>query len=141
MAQTKLQQQIEAAAKRIQDEQKRLKQLQNQQAEKDRKARNHRLCKRHGFIESILPDTINLTDEQFETFVKQHIANKHGMAALANLTGQEVQTNADTAPADTKPQNGGAPAPSVTRQNNGNHAPKHTAQNNGKPANPQAATA
>jgi len=35
MAQTKLQQRIEAAAKRIQDEQKRLKQLQNQQAERN----------------------------------------------------------------------------------------------------------
>ena len=79
---TKLELQIETAQKRIQNEQKRLKQLQNEQAEKDRKARNHRLCKRHGFLESILPGTIALTDEQFETFVKQHIANKHGIAAI-----------------------------------------------------------
>ncbi|MCL2200223.1 MAG: DUF3847 domain-containing protein, partial [Defluviitaleaceae bacterium] len=93
--QTKLQLQIEASAKRIQEEQRRLKQLEKQQAERDRKDRNHRLCKRHGFLESILPDTISLTDEQFQEFVKRHIANNHGlkaiasyMAANAKLTGE-----------------------------------------------------
>jgi len=69
MAQTKLQQQIEASAKRIQDEQRRFKQLEKQQAERDRKDRNHRLCKRHGFIESLLPDIISLTEEQFQGFI------------------------------------------------------------------------
>jgi len=128
MAQTKLQQQIASSAKKIQDEQRRLKQLERQQAERDRKDRNHRLCKRHGLIESLLPDTITLTDEQFEAFAKQHIANKHGIAAIATITGQTAEIN-NTAPTGTKPQNGG-----------GNTSP-NTAQSNGKPANPQAVTA
>jgi len=128
MAQTKLQQQIASSAKKIQDEQRRLKQLERQQAERDRKDRNHRLCKRHGLIESLLPDTIILTDEQFEAFAKQHIANKHGIATIATITGQTAEVN-NTASTGTKPQNDG-----------GNTLP-NTAQNNGKPANPQAATA
>jgi len=92
MARKNLNEQIELAQQRIQDEQKRLKKLQAQQSEKDRKARNHRLCKRHGLIESLLPDTITLTDEQFEQFVKQHIANQHGRRALANLVAQGAES-------------------------------------------------
>ena len=78
---------FEASEKKIQEEQKRLKQLEKKLTEKTRKDRNHHLCKRHGYLESILPDTINLTDEQYQTFVIQHIANKHGIAAIANLLG------------------------------------------------------
>ena len=170
MAQTKLQQQIEASAKRIQDEQRRLKQLEKQQAERDRKDRNHRLCKRHGFIESILPDIINLTQEQFEAFVKNHIANKHGIAAIADFTaknatsnpadttGQSAQANTttvdttakqsvqDNTPSPTpstgtKPQTTATPAPNGTGQNNSNQQPKQSTQNTKNPANPQGATA
>ena len=128
MAQTKLQQQIEASAKRIQDEQRRLKQLEKQQAERERKDRNHRLCKRHGFLESILPDTINLTDEQFQAFVKNHIANKHGIAAIADLMAKKATSNT-------------TPAPNGTGQNHNNQQHKNTSQNATNPANKQGATA
>ena len=125
---TKLQLQIEASEKKVQEEQRRLKQLGRQQKEQDRKDRNHRLCKRHGFLESILPDIINLTEEQFQTFVKNHIANKHGIAAINNLLGQPTQSDT-TATTDTKSQNGGNPAP------------KNTTQNAANPANRQGVTA
>ena len=125
---TKLQLQIEASEKKIQEELRRLKQLGRQQKEQDRKDRNHRLCKRHGFLESILPVIINLTEEQFQTFVKNHIANKHGIAAISNLLEQTTQLDT-TATADTKPQNGG------------NHMLKNTTQNATKPANTQEVTA
>ena len=141
---TKLQLQIEASEKRIQEEQQRLKLLEKKQTERDRKDRSHRLCKRHGYLESIIPDTINLTDEQFQDFVKQHIANKHGLAVIANLMGKAAQPNAaanTAAPAEPKPQNGGAPVPNGTGLNNGNHAPKNAAQNATSPANTKGATA
>ena len=155
MAQTKLQQQIEASAKRIQDEQKRFKQLEKQQAERDRKDRNHRLCKRHGFIESLLPDIINLTEEQFQEFVKNHITNKHGIAAIADYTAkkatstpadttkQSSQTNtpSPTAPTGTKPPSNPTPAPNGTGQNHGNQQAKNTSQNAANPANTQGVTA
>jgi len=125
---TKLQLQIEASEKKIKAEQNHLKQLERKQTEKDRKDRNHRLCKRHGFIESILPDTINLTDEQFQTFVKQHIANKHGIAAIASITGTTTEAAA-------------APPAGTQQQNNGNNTAKNTTQKVVNPVNTQDATA
>jgi len=125
---TKLQLQIEASAKKIQEELRRLKQLEKQQAERDRKARNHRLCKRHGFIEKMLPDIIDLTDEQYESFVNNHIANRHGIAALAKLTGHTAETAT------------GAPT-CVKHQNNGSIVNTSTSGSSGKSANSQATTA
>jgi len=46
---TKLQLQIEASERKIQEEKKHLKLLERRQTERDRKDRNHRLCKRHGY--------------------------------------------------------------------------------------------
>ena len=137
---TRLQLQIEASEKKIQEEQRRLKLLEKQQTERDRKDRNHRLCRRHGFLESILPDTINLTDEQFQGFVKQHIASKHGIAALATLTGQTSEAIAATMES-TKPKKSGEPAPTVAGQDNDSRQQKNTTQNAASPVNTQVATA
>jgi len=137
---TKLQLQIEASEKKIQEEQRRLKLLEKKQTERDRKDRNHRLCKRHGYLESILPDTINLTDEQFQDFVKQHIANKHGIAALATFTRQTPDV-ISAAMETAKPKKSGEPAPTVAGQDNDNQQQKNTTQNAVNPVNTQVATA
>ena len=158
MAKSKLEMQIEAAQKQITDGQARLKLLQNQQAEKNRKERNHRLCKRHGFLESVLPDTINLTDAQYEEFVKNHVANKFGKQAIADYMAKnaramaalaatqkaeetETATPATAETTDAKPQSGDAPAPTVAGQNSNGNASTHTPQNSGTPENQRAATA
>jgi len=39
------------------------KRLVQQERERERKAKNNRYTKRHGLLESMLPETINLTDE------------------------------------------------------------------------------
>ena len=138
--QTKLQQQIEASAKRIQEEQRRLKQLEKQQAERDRKDRNHRLCKRHGFLESILPDSINLTDEQFQEFVKNHVANKFGKQAIADFIAKNAKTTA--AQADTpNEETNSEPAPIVAGQNQDKQQSKQSTQNSTTPAATQGASA
>ena len=62
------------------------KQLMQREKEKERKARTKRLCGRHGLFESMLPDTINLTEEQFKTFLEKTVANGHGRRVLAELT-------------------------------------------------------
>jgi|GEM_PF-5587552 len=49
---TKLEMQIEAAQKRIQQEQARLKELENEQKTRNDNARTNRLCKRHGLLET-----------------------------------------------------------------------------------------
>jgi len=68
------------------------KQLLQQHKEQERKARTHRLCKRGGLLESILPDTIPLTDEQFKTFLEKTIASKYARNILSGLAGQKVET-------------------------------------------------
>ena len=114
---TKLEMQIEAAQKRIQQEQARLKELENEQKTRNDNARTNRLCKRHGLLESIFPTIIDFTDEQYEKFVKQHITNKHGIAALANIAGQTVEafTAANEEAKETKKRRKSAPAKATAK--------------------------
>ena len=97
------QERIEALQHEIQQKQNQEKQLRQRFREEQRKARNHRLCKRHGLFEKVLPETIDLTDEQFEKFVKQHIGNEHGRRMLAKLTAQDSTDKAPAKPT-TSPQ-------------------------------------
>jgi hypothetical protein len=45
------------------------KELLAKHKEEERRARTKRLCERAGYLESILPDTVTLTKEQFQTFL------------------------------------------------------------------------
>ena len=110
-----VEQQIAEAMEKIKQEQNALKKLQEKQKEQDTKARNHRLCRRHGFLESILPDLIDLTDEQYQKFVKQHIANSHGLAALEKIKAQGATiTPPKPIEATTQPTNPTTPKPPET---------------------------
>lgn len=71
------------------------KRLIQEQKEQERKDSTNRLCKRMGFIEKLLHDTIPLTEEQFKTFLEQTIATEHSRRILDGLTAQ----NAAAAPA------------------------------------------
>ena len=83
-----LEQQIAQAQAEIQQRENRLKELLNKQKDKERKERNHRLCKRMGLIEKYLPDTITLTDEQFQAFIEETTANDYGRRRLAHIIAQ-----------------------------------------------------
>ena len=61
------------------------KQIQQRQKSAERKARNSRLCRRHGLLEKYMPDLINITDEQFELFIRQGIDTKYGRDILAKI--------------------------------------------------------
>jgi hypothetical protein len=63
-----------------------------------------------GLFESMLPDTIALTDEQFKTFLEKTVANRFGRRELATIAAQGGGAS-DAEPAETSPQ-GCAPAPS-----------------------------
>ena len=144
-----VEQRIAESQEKIRQEQNALKQLQKQQGEQDRKARNHRLCKRHGLIESLLPDTAILTDEQFQIFLEQHIANSHGRSKLASIVEQGknnqssniTETAAQSAsptPAkppttETQPNNATPPKPAPTEEKTNRNAPAGTKQGNGNP--------
>jgi hypothetical protein len=59
----------------------RIKKLLQMQRTEERKARNHRLCKRGGEVEKLLPELAAMTEEQFHLFVEKTL--KSGFAARA----------------------------------------------------------
>lgn len=86
------------------------KQLQQQQKEQERKDRTKRLCRRMGLLESLLPDTIPLTDEQFQTLLEKTILTEQSRRILEGLTTQNATT---TAP-QTAAQGNAAPISKTT---------------------------
>ena len=83
---------IEEEIRQLENKKKRLIQ---EQKEQERKDRTNRLCKRMGLFEKLLPDTIPLTEEQFQTFLEKTVLTEHSRRILDGLTAQ----NAATAPA------------------------------------------
>ena len=109
---------IEEEIRQLENKKKRLIQ---EQKEQERKDRTNRLCKRMGFIEKLLPDTIPLTEEQFKTFVEQTIATEHSRRVLDELSAQ----NAATAPAqgaETAAQGNTPPTAKTAHTAQGNSA-------------------
>ena len=138
---------IEAAIIEKQQAEARIKKLLQQQKAEERKARNHRLCKRGGLVEKFLPDLARLTDEQFDIFVEKTLLTPHTAKVLTELapplTAAEPEGKTDTVqdegvttakPTDGAAQSNAAPAPkpTITEQGGGTG-------NNGKPAQTSAA--
>ena len=119
-----LEEKLEAAKLEKEQAEARIKKLMQEQKAEERKARNHRFCKRGGFMEKLLPDLALLTDEQFETFFKNTTANNYGRKALADLV--------PPVPAVTAEQSGGDAEPQAAEM--GKTAQKPVAESNGKPA-------
>jgi len=94
MSKTRLEK-IEGITEEIEQLKKRQKLLQQQHNAQERKARNHRFCKRMGLFESLLPETAGLSDEQFKAFLEKTVANDYGRKALTNVAAQggEVVTS------------------------------------------------
>lgn len=84
MAQSKVEKiaSIEQEIKQLKERQKQLLQQHNLQERKDR---TKRLCRRMGLFESMLPDTIPLTDEQFKSFLEKTILTDMAHKALAEI--------------------------------------------------------
>lgn len=61
---------MELAQKQLRQYENRSKMLDRRLAIEKRKERNHRLCSRGGFIESIVPELITMTDEDAQTFFR-----------------------------------------------------------------------
>ena len=70
------------------------KQLIQKQKEQERKDGTRRLCKRMGLFESMLPDTIPLTDEQFKLFLEKTITTEHSRRILDGLRALDNDTSA-----------------------------------------------
>jgi len=86
----------------------RSKQEQQKHKAAERKARTKRLCSRMGLFESILPDTITLTDEQFKTFLEKTVASKFGRRVLAELVVVDSDKSKSAQPKSTPQDNASA---------------------------------
>jgi len=76
---------IEEAKAKITQYENHMKKLQQQQKSEGRKARTKRLCSRHGLLEKFMPDLIDISDEQFELFIKKGIDTQYGRSRLAEI--------------------------------------------------------
>ena len=79
---------IEQEIKQLKERQKQLQQQHNLQERKDR---TKRLCKRAGLLESMLPDTIPLTDEQFKTFLEKTVLTHVAHKILAEIASNPIR--------------------------------------------------
>ena len=61
---------IEDMKKKIRQFQNREKMLRQKLSVEKHKARNHRLCKRGGFMESLVPELIAMPDEEAKAFLR-----------------------------------------------------------------------
>ena len=100
-----------------------IKRLMNLQKAEERKKRNHRISTRGAHMESILPDTIGLSDARFFTFLEKTVANDFGKKILASLTAEQERENAKNA-VNTTTSNGGKSAAT----------PEAATKTDGKPA-------
>jgi hypothetical protein len=83
-----LNEQITAAQEEIRQREARLKELLQKHKEQERKERTHRLCERGGYLESIIPETVTLTAEQFKSFLDKTLLTDHAKRILNSVTGQ-----------------------------------------------------
>ena len=82
---------IEMQMAQLENQRKKLIQQQKQQERTDRKKRH---CKRMGLFESLLPETVQLTDEQFKIFLEQTVATEQGRSLLVGLAAQNSTAGA-----------------------------------------------
>jgi hypothetical protein len=82
-----------------------IKKLLRQEREEERKARTHRICKRGGLLEKLLPDTAALTDEHFSAFLEKVMLSESTRRTLERYTVQGV-----TAPVSVPTEKESTPA-------------------------------
>lgn len=83
---------ITGIQEQIQQLENQRKRLVKQHNEEERRKRTHRICKRGGLLESLLPETIPLTDEQFKSFLEKTLLGTFARKTLDSLTSQDDKT-------------------------------------------------
>ena len=86
MAKTKIEK-IAGIEEEIRQLENKRRQLVQAQKAQERKDRTKRLCKRMGLFESLLPESISLTDEQFQIFLEK---TEQSRRILDGLTARRV---------------------------------------------------
>ena len=107
-----LEEQIEQAQKELKQKEARIKELLGRQRSRADKDRTRCLCERGGYLERILPETIMLETEQFNTFLDKTLLTDFARRILNGLATQ----NAEAAEAAEPP----VPQATATVRANGN---------------------
>lgn len=81
-----LQAEIEDGKKKIRQFENREKIIKQKLSVEERKARNHRLCKRGGFMESLVPELIAMPDEDAKAFLRLALTSEEARAYLKKRT-------------------------------------------------------
>ena len=82
-----LQAEIEDGKKKIRQLENREKIIKQKLSVEERKARNHRLCKRGGFMESLVPELIAMPDEDAQTFFRLALTSEPAQEFLKKRAG------------------------------------------------------
>lgn len=104
-----LSQKIEDGLQEMAELKKRQDALLAQFNEQERKARTHRLCKRGGLVEKLLPELITLTDKQFDTFVEKALLTEYTRRIIKDLSAEPVPTISAPQAKEETPQHHPAP--------------------------------
>ena len=112
MAKTK-REKAEEIAQQITELGNRKKLLLQEAKEEERKQRTHRLCKRGGLLENLLPDTINLDDDQFRNFLEMTMLTNYARdrfndaqaGKLSHHSAAQAKTAASTGTGESKVAN------------------------------------
>ena len=107
MARKPVSEKIEGIEKEIEQLKNEKKRLLQQQSANERKKRTKRLCTRAGLIESLMPDTKLLTDEQFKDLIEKTTANDFGMSMLNRMLSKIV-SNPESSQSNLSKQASGA---------------------------------
>ena len=73
---------IEDGKKKIRQFENREKIIKQKLSVEERKARNHRLCKRGGFMESLVPELIAMPDEDAKAFLRLALTSESAQEFL-----------------------------------------------------------
>jgi len=120
MPKTKLEK-IAGIEEEIRQLENRRRQLVQEQKAQERKDRTKRLCRRMGLFESLVPDSIPLTEEQFKTFLEKTVMTEHSRRILDEMTAQDA-ARAATEGAEVAAQGNTRPAAKTAHTANGGGA-------------------
>jgi len=92
-------------AERLEEEIQRLKNekkiVLQQHREQERKARAHRICKRGALLESILPESVDLTDEQLKILLEKTLQSNFARNRIEEMQSPK-KPSAAALPAKTE---------------------------------------
>ena len=136
--------QIEAVKKELEQKQARLEKLLKDQKKQDDKARTHRLCKRGGKVEKLFPRLIEMSEEQFETFIQKTLLTGYAEKIINQILSPPSPAKPQGKKDTTQDGESAAPKPEEAAAKSAVH-PAEATQNGGTGAQqngttPQATT-